>query len=140
MGGQPRYKRDEWLREKYHTERLDTNEMADLARVGASTIRYWMDKHGIERIKNGPKIRPARFFTDHHGYERVEDGKTGKRLPVHRLAAVAWFGWEEVVGRDVHHSNGIKWDTRESNVKPMDHGEHARHHANETKPWEYINV
>ncbi len=46
--GKP-YQNKEWLEAKYFGEKKSTNEIASLADVAQTTIRYWMDKHGIER-------------------------------------------------------------------------------------------
>jgi hypothetical protein len=50
---------------------------------------------------------------------------------VHRLAAVAWFGYDEVAENKVHHQNGVKWDNREENLAVMSDSDHKSHHANE---------
>jgi hypothetical protein len=54
-------------------------------------------------------------------------------VKIHRLAAVAWFGYEAVVGKDVHHVSGIPWDNREDNLEPLDPSEHRRRHAKERR-------
>jgi len=47
--GKPKYRDEEWLREKYWDEELSTNEIADLCGVTNVTISNWMSKHGIEK-------------------------------------------------------------------------------------------
>jgi len=68
------------------------------------------------------------------GYERWRHHFKGERdspVYVHRLAAEAWFGLGSTKGNDVHHKNGIKWDTREDNIELKDPTEHRKHHAEE---------
>lgn len=40
----------------------------------------------------------------------------GNSVYIHRLAAVAWFGFEAVKDNRVYHKNRIRWDTREDNL------------------------
>ncbi len=65
------------------------------------------------------------------GYEcwrHMIDGKN-HYVAVHRLAAVAEYGFDEVAGKDIHHRNAIKWDNRPQNLVPEDKVEHCRDHA-----------
>lgn len=75
-------------------------------------------------------LGPATFGISHHGYElshvNVDGG--GEAVRIHRLAAVAWFGWDAVVGNVIHHKNTHKRDNREENLEPMPHEEHMKHH------------
>lgn len=70
----------------------------------------------------------APFHTDFLGYERCV--AVDEVVKIHRLAAVAWFGFDAVVNKDVHHENNIPWDNREENLIPMDKSEHMRLHEN----------
>lgn len=57
---------EDWLREKYKIERLSQGEIADICDVSKGTIKYWLDKHGIEsrgrseaakvRMENHPEL------------------------------------------------------------------------------------
>lgn len=38
-----------WLREKYHSEMLTSEEIAELANCSSSRVRHWMEYHGIDR-------------------------------------------------------------------------------------------
>ena len=56
-----------------------------------------------------------------HGNRQLESGEwvnTGQ-VPVHRLCAVAWFGFDAVAGSDVHHRVPIPWLNVESNLAPL---------------------
>jgi DNA-binding transcriptional regulator YiaG len=58
------FKKEEWLREKYHGEGLTTTEIGEIFGVTSATISYWMDKHDIEtkpRSQQGPSAE-ERFW------------------------------------------------------------------------------
>jgi transposase len=44
---------ESWLREKYHEEGLDMNEIGEACGVTGKTIQYWFNKHDIERKARG---------------------------------------------------------------------------------------
>lgn len=115
---------EEWLRERYSAG-MSAREMAAEANVGHGTILNWMERHEIDR-RTPCAERPPWYGTNPLGYEEIvhEYG----RFLVHRLAAVAWFGWESVVDRDVHHKNQCSWDNRESNLELLTRSEHMRRH------------
>ena len=46
----------------------------------------------------------------------------------HRLLAVAEYGFEAVVDKQVHHKNGIPWDNRPDNIEPISQRDHIRKH------------
>ena len=128
------------LRELYHGRGLTTQEVADMSKVSETQIRYWMDKFGIERRDVGPEkgsqhVNYAHFGTTANGYESwaTWDYEKGEldRVKVHRLLAVAEYGYEAVVDKDIHHRNGVKWDNRPENVEPLTRSEHMSLHASE---------
>jgi len=108
-------------------------DLADEWGCDSKTVRNWIHKYNIDTRSPGhyqekPKVNCK---TSQQGYERWMVSKQpdrGKSLLVHRLAAVAWFGLDAVVGNHVHHKNGIKWDNRESNLEMLAPDEHIRHH------------
>jgi len=59
----------------------------------------------------------------------ASDSVGGKQyVRIHRLLAVATYGYDEVVGKEVHHKNEIKWDNRPENIVPVTSEEHRRMH------------
>jgi len=123
------------LERLYHDKGLSTTEMADKAGVTADTIVYHMDKHDIPRrdrieaTKKSRRVERAGFFTDvYDGYEKWIS--TNNKMRVHRLLAVAEYGYDAVCGMDVHHKNGVPWDNRPENIELMTHGKHTEHHNN----------
>lgn len=118
------------LRRLYHDERLTIKEISDSLGCGSTTVSRWMKKHGIETRE--PDSPDTSSYTNHH--KRFRTNKRGYEIwsggiSVHRLAAVAWFGLDEVEGKHIHHKNSISWDNRESNIEPLTPSEHAKVHA-----------
>ena len=77
------------------------------------------------------------YKTDHSGYERWQDkckASLDAIVRVHRLAAVAWFGFDAVADKHVHHKNGLSWDNREDNLELLTPTEHAETH-HEQRDW-----
>jgi len=116
----------EGLRRMYVDERMTPNEIADELGVHFSTIYRRLDRHDIER---DPRIQ---FNTVGEGYEEVVTPE-GERAYIHRLVAVAEYGFDAVVGNDIHHSNGVTWDNRPGNVEPISHGDHTVLHKRDAK-------
>jgi predicted transcriptional regulator len=63
------------------------------------------------------------------GYLQVRH--IGERFKLHRLVAVADYGFDAVADNHVHHKNNIPWDNRPSNLVVMGVEEHHRHHSKE---------
>ena len=70
------------------------------------------------------------FHTDYLGYERAVSTKN-ESIKIHRLASVAWFGFDNTVNKHIHHKNNIPWDNREENLIPMKPSEHISLHRSE---------
>lgn len=121
----------EELKRLYWDEGLSQQAIGDKAGVSKTTIQRWMKKHNIDS-RTAPKERNGCHILENtRGYEefKVYDIDTDKRVKIHRLAAVAWFGLDAVVGKDVHHKNECKIDNRESNLEPVTRAEHNRIHG-----------
>jgi hypothetical protein len=143
-----KYKDEEWLREKYHRERLSAVDMAELAGCTDETILRYMRKFDIPRrdmstaVSIGKRRQHGEYVplrTEKRGHvcwRGKYQGSNEGRVFVHRLAAVAWFGWDAVVDKAVHHKNNVPWDNREENLEPMTFSDHMMHHEN----WKYSHV
>jgi hypothetical protein len=104
--------------------------MAEIARrLGCSsgTVSYWIDAHDIERPGEG--ANSVRYMS-HKGYPCwfFEQNGAKRRVRVHRLAAVAKYGFDQVAGRVVNHESGVPWDDRLSNLKLLTNEQHSKHH------------
>lgn len=96
-----------------------------------------MDSYGIERRSTSEAValaaldqHPSVYF-DARGYLTVQTTHRGERLRarLHRLLAVAEYGFDAVVDRHVHHRNGFEMDNRPSNIRVMDPSDHKSHHT-----------
>lgn len=126
-----------WLYERYWDDELSASKMSDLADCSDETILRYMRKFDIPRrgmsdaVSVGKRREVVPFHTVGRGYEYwrgSHKGKTEGRVAVHRLAAVAWFGWDAVVDKAIHHKNSIPWDNREKNIEPLGFDEHIAEH------------
>lgn len=116
---------------------MSLHEMADVFGCAQTTVGNHCRNHGIRPI---PK--PAYFYMTYYGYESWQDACKGEKvsLHIHRLQAVAEWGFEAVAGNDVHHKNGIKWDNRIENLEIMDPGEHMELHKSEYSKEEQTEI
>jgi len=61
------------------------------------------------------------MFYDAYDGEQVE-------FPIHRLLAVAEYGFDSIAGLTVHHQSHIPWDNRPEKLELMTKSEHQTHH------------
>jgi len=113
------------LRELHLTRQIPVSEIASEFGCSPGTIYNWLDEFDIPRLSYFPTV-----CTDNRGYVVARDGRK-TTFNLHRLVAVAEYGYDEVVGKEVHHKNGIPWDNRPGNLQPIVSEEHARMHASE---------
>lgn len=133
------YRQEETLKRLYWDEDMTQAEIASEYGVSVATISRNMAKHGIENRGHGRSgrehygfVERARFQTkpSNGGYEVWVDDTGPHEVLVHRLACVAWYGWDVVVGdTECHHENGVSWDNRQANLTPLSQEDHRRHHA-----------
>ena len=121
------------LRRLYWEEGMSLVDIADRFGVVDATILYQMKKHGVERRRPDHEKPPKFVQASKYGYERIQTkvGDKTKSLQVHRLVAVAEHGFDAVVGNDIHHSNGVPWDNRPSNLEVIGHDDHAKNHQDD---------
>lgn len=103
-----------------------------------------MGKEPWERGAETRRVERANFRTRaSDGYEILASTYRGKneRVYVHQLVAIAdGADPNDLFGGPVqiHHSNGIPWDNRPSNIDPKHIAEHAADHARDKwgdRPW-----
>jgi hypothetical protein len=127
---QPPYT-DEHLLRSLCDDDMTLGEMAAVCECDTATVLHYLRQYrlstGNERA-DGPSRSPVPFRTGRDGYERWKAGN--HTVLVHRLVAVAEWGFEAVADRIVHHCSGIPWDNRSSHLQIFDsHREHGRFHA-----------
>lgn len=130
------------LEQLYWNDGLSLSEVGDELGCSAQTIKNNMDDNDIptRSVSMSQVDHHGGFYTNNYGHEVVRSQFDGEKdvIPIHRVAAIAWFGIDVVVDNDVHHTNGIPWDTRESNIDLLSKSEHAGQHADDQwgdKPW-----
>jgi len=128
------------LQELYVEKQMSTYEIAELVGVSDVAIGNALEDLGIPKRSTGESLRGKRTKkahfksafdkgNDYHHWLASDGAVDADRLYVHRLLAVAKYGFDEVCGKHVHHKNEIKWDNRMENITVMDSSEHSRKHA-----------
>jgi transposase len=133
-----------YLQYLYRGRGLSTLAIAERLDCAPSTVRRWLDRHGVERRSlseaqltrvrresvpfetRSPEARDAGYEYWHHSYRRRHPDGDQSWIPVHRLLAVSEFGFDAVADNDVHHINGIRWDNRPENITLLSREHHAR--------------
>jgi len=141
------YRDEDVLNELYHNRGLSLEEVAGEFDVDRRTITKWMDRHDIERRSAGrPKWHllagPAHFGTDGEGYEFAQTQHENElfHVYIHRLLAVAKCGFEEVVGKHVHHIKPIPWLNTPENITVKTPEDHIQAHSQKLEPSEYVEI
>lgn len=140
-----KHKQEDWLVDQYIKQGKSMDRIAKEQKVNSGTVYYYIDKHDIntrdriEAVKNACRVGYANYHMTSDGHMRwkttVAENEE-KAVYVARLLAVAEFGFEAVRDKEVHHKNGIPWDNRPGNVKPLSPGNHSRHHNKGRDHWE----
>lgn len=146
--GHPRLNDAEWLRGRYHGDEMTITEISNQLDVARMSVWRALDRHGIERRSKSESQRKTRphYFTKKDGYElaissqeKVDGREIFASARIHRLIAVAEWGFDAVAGMEVHHKNGIPWDNRPGNLQLMTKEDHALHHFEDRgglQPWQ----
>lgn len=145
---------EELMRELYHDRRMSQREISDHFdnEITPGGVGYCLDELDIEK-RTRAEAAEARWsktplkLTSHfyHGHEVWRDASGDKEYAVyvHRLLAVAEYGFEAVADMDVHHKNEIPWDNRPSNLELMTKSEHVKHHSagqHDNEPWHDVDL
>ena len=137
----------EILEELYLVQKQTTREIADELGCTNGTVSRWLNIHdiptrenwraGVEAAKRANRAEYAAQRTLPSGYEywsskETTDGqRTNDIVYVHRLLAVAEYGFNAVAGNHVHHTDNIPWDNRPENIEIMDPSAHGKMHSEE---------
>lgn len=133
--GEP-WQDEETLRNLYLEQDMSQSEVAEELGCTAKTICDWMRKYNIP-------ITDARGQGDLSAsdtpapFTHVSDGTNVYEMwalangnhRVHRLLAVAEYGFDALDGMHVHHKNGISWDNRPDNLEVLTPKEHRLTHV-----------
>lgn len=128
------------LYEMYIEDGLTARDIADRFNCRATTISKWLGRHDIETPDNTETIKKAvdalrtnyaTFYTEKRGYEIWTGGNNAPEIYVHQLLAIAEYGLDAVVDKQIHHKNGIPWDNRPGNIEPLSNSDHQQIHGRE---------
>lgn len=120
----------------YLKKGMSASEIAEVLPCNTGHVKRWLRRHDIQRSPSEAaklrKLKEPPHHRWHNGYEQVVTAIDGEQqgVQIHRLVAVAEYGFDEVDGKVVHHKNGVKWDNRLENLQPMLKEEHQRMHQN----------
>lgn len=136
------YKDEEVLRKLYYEKRLSMGSIGDIFDVTMGGIKYWMNKYGMERREVGGGNKPPSVpYMTHKRYPfwshpPVENDGQYLDVYIHRLLAVAEFGFDAIKDNEVHHgsergelpASERPWANWGSNVELLSGSVHMRHH------------
>ena len=134
--GDKLYRNETVLRHLYLEKEMVMAEVAEELDCSRASVSLWLDRYEVEKPDEARRARmqykgkPVPLTHNAYGYEAWRHRHRGDRwwVVVHRLAAVAWFGYEAVAGNVIHHKNGCKFDNREENLEPMSNSAHTTIH------------
>ncbi len=126
----------DWLMAEYLEKERTAPDIAEEIGCSEHAVLNAVEKQGIPKHSQGiskKSIHPS--FDYNKGYLRVsshnyDNGKqTGTdTVRIHRLVAIAKYGFDKVMDNIVHHKNGVKWDNRPENLEVMSQSEHMKEH------------
>ena len=123
---------EEDLSSMYWDRKMSMQEIGEELDVDSSTVERWLRAYNIETRSIGTwkRYEPPSFRTHIKGYEQIRSQHEGDydAVYVHRLFAVAEYGFDAVRDMHVHHRDEIPWDNRSENLELLTPSDHARHH------------
>lgn len=142
------YKDEDLMRRLYLQNEMSQAEIAERLGCANSTVSNWLDEHGIEKRSRSEAAQLA-YGGDPVYYWTRSDGREiwthcfeseHSNVYVHRLLAVAKFGFDAVSENNVHHLNEHKWDNRHENIGLMSHGEHSGYHHTKVSTFDKVRM
>jgi len=126
---------EETLRLLYIEYQVSSEKMARYWGCDPKTVRNNLERYGVERRSPGhyQKKTHATYKPGETGYCYWRDYSAENTTPVlvHRLLAVAEYGFEKVMGKHVHHKDGVKWNNQHKNIELKTPQEHAKSHLSD---------
>lgn len=135
------YRDEKLMRHLYQDKEFSTVEISAILDCSSGAVMKWMDKLGIQTRSRSEGVsiasggsKPLYYYTmKRRGYEAIST--VDENLYIHRLAAVAWYGFDAVVNNHVHHKNEIPWCNTQWNLELLDAGSHMSHHHSPGTIW-----
>jgi predicted transcriptional regulator len=128
--------RDVDLHELYWDEGMSQKEIAAMCDCSVALVSKKMTEQDVP-TKSSTNGMPLCYTRKQGGHEYITTGGCGDDVQLHRLLAVAEYGYEPVKDNHVHHINGIPWDNRPANIDVVAPGEHTTIH-NKQRDWERV--
>jgi len=143
----PRLLDEKWVRKEYVERGKSITEIHEEHGPSRMAIYRALERFNIETHSRGyhvekdhPSIRQhidgyLICYAHYNGGEKQEQD----RVRLHRLLAVAEYGYDAVADTEVHHKNNIPWDNRPENIELLSKADHAKHHLDERgglQPWQ----
>jgi len=120
---------------------LSQTEIARRYGVSQQVVSYQMETKGIPTIEDPSHHRASIGYTQNAGGDSnhakafsAYDGET-ESVYIHRLLAVAKYGFDAVEGKVVHHTTGHPLDNRPEAIEVMERDDHARLHGDGGSRW-----
>lgn len=131
-----KYKNEEWLHREYVKNGRTLKNIAEECGCTFQNISYYCDKFDIDTRDTGdPTYPPNHRFHPQYDCEEIRtvvDG-TQHTIQVHRLIAVAIYGFDTVTeSDDIHHKSGHGLDNRHENLIPLSRSQHLRIHRSDS--------
>jgi hypothetical protein len=121
----------EQLHEWYVEEGMTIKAIAEEVGTSTFTVHKRLSQAGIARRGCGVRTLYPTFRTNLDGYEEVSG--THHTVPLHRLIAVAEWGFDAVKNRDVDHIDGCTFHNAPGNLQLLYRSEHTKiHHLRES--------
>jgi len=126
----------EEIESMYYDDKKTIYDIAELEGCSSTAVQHFFEHHDIETdqgMYRGGRTNYATYYTDGDGYERWNTTVKGDHYHclVHRLMAVAEYGFEALDSCVVHHNTRIPWDNRLENIEVVSQSEHMKeHHKN----------
>jgi hypothetical protein len=124
---------EDTLREEYVENGRSSYDLADEWGCDSKTVRNWLERFNIEKreAKDYNRVEYVSYNQHDQGYERWQHHygeDRGTTVFVHRLLAVAKYGFNAVDGVHVHHKKSIPWLNTYGNIELKDPSTHAKEH------------
>lgn len=122
------WRNEDEIRDMYVEKNMTVYEIADEFNCSNSAILGSLNEYDIETRSCSDYESDIPILRTHpRGYENVYSNDVG--VSIHRLVAISEYGFDEVIGKDVHHKNEIPWDNRPENLEVMTRSEHSSYHS-----------
>lgn len=119
------------LSDLYWKDELTQRQIADRLGCGRTTIVRWMDRLDVPTTHDIGVSHSIEKWNERPEREKWMESGSRTSVLVHRLLAVAEYGFDAVAGNEVNHRNKHQFDNRPANLEPLSQSDHHALHTNE---------